>query len=126
MKRYQFIWLLMIFLFLFFSCEQKECDSLKEQIASLEKQNRQLSLQLVNFHQNPRLTVLKRVSSIKETSDNDLLKTIAAKNPDGSINGVVEIPAGSLEKWEVDKKGKDFFLEIRNGKPRIIKYLGVI
>ena len=45
-------------------------------------------------------------------------------NEDGTISMVVEIPAGTNEKWEVTKPEGVFDLEIRNGKPRVINYLG--
>jgi len=46
-----------------------------------------------------------------------------AVNPDGTINAVIEIPAGTTAKWEV---GEDGVLrwEIENGKPRVVEYLG--
>ena len=45
-------------------------------------------------------------------------------NPDGDINVVVEIPTGTLEKWEVVKPGGELKWEFRNDKPRIVQYLG--
>lgn len=47
-----------------------------------------------------------------------------ATNKDKTINIVVEIPAGTNEKWEVTKPDGKLELEYRKGKPRIIKYLG--
>jgi inorganic pyrophosphatase len=44
-------------------------------------------------------------------------------NPDGSVNIVIEIPAGTLEKWEVMDGGL-LKHDMKNGKPRLIKYLG--
>lgn len=43
---------------------------------------------------------------------------------DGDINVVVEIPTGTLEKYEVNKNSGDLQLEVINGNPRIIDYLG--
>ncbi len=45
-------------------------------------------------------------------------------NDDGTVNMVVEIPAGAADKWEVDKKDGSLRWEIKNGRPRIVKYLG--
>ena len=45
-------------------------------------------------------------------------------NKDGSINVVVEITAGTNEKWEVSKPDGKLKLNYKKGKPRIIKYLG--
>ena len=42
---------------------------------------------------------------------------------EGNLNVVVEIPTGTNEKWEVDKKSGNLKLEFRNKNPRIIKYL---
>ena len=44
--------------------------------------------------------------------------------PDGDINVVVEIPTGTLEKWEVDKESGYMIWEFKNGQPRIVKYIG--
>ena len=45
-------------------------------------------------------------------------------NNDGSINAVIEITAGTLEKWELNKISGEIELELINNKPRIINYLG--
>ncbi|OEJ99770.1 inorganic diphosphatase [Roseivirga misakiensis] len=46
------------------------------------------------------------------------------KTVDGLVNVVVEIPAGTLEKWEVSKPSGKLSLNMIDGKPRIIQYLG--
>lgn len=46
-----------------------------------------------------------------------------AINPDGSVNVVVEIPAGSRDKWEVAKDEGDLRWEFSDGKPRVVNYL---
>jgi inorganic pyrophosphatase len=48
----------------------------------------------------------------------------AARTPDGFVNVVVEIPAGTNQKWEVDKRDGVMRWEIKNGEPRVVKYLG--
>ena len=45
-------------------------------------------------------------------------------NGDGSIHVVIEIPAGTLAKWEVDKSDGKLRWEFKKGKPRVVKYLG--
>lgn len=45
-------------------------------------------------------------------------------NEDSTINIVVEIPTGTTAKWEVSKPEGVMKWEIRNGKPRGVKYLG--
>jgi inorganic pyrophosphatase len=52
------------------------------------------------------------------------LAGISATTADGSINVVVEIPAGSVDKWEVDKSDGALRWELRDGKPRKVRYLG--
>lgn len=47
-----------------------------------------------------------------------------SKNNDGTINAVIEIPTGSLEKWEVNKSDGSLKWEFKNGKPRVVNYLG--
>ena len=42
-------------------------------------------------------------------------------NEDGTINAVVEIPAGTLEKWEVTKDGSQKMVVKLNKKLKIIK-----
>ena len=43
---------------------------------------------------------------------------------DGDINVVVEIPTGSVQKWEVEKTNGTLKWEFVDGKPREVKYLG--
>jgi inorganic pyrophosphatase len=45
-----------------------------------------------------------------------------ARNEDGTVNVVVEIPAGTNAKWEVNKEG-ELFWEVRDGAPRIVNFL---
>ncbi len=47
-----------------------------------------------------------------------------AMNVDGSVNVVIEIPAGQTAKYEVNKKTGMLELEQKNGKPRFVKYIG--
>ena len=46
------------------------------------------------------------------------------RNTNGSVNVVVEIPTGTTEKWEVSKPEGQLRWEFREGKPRVVKYLG--
>ena len=45
-------------------------------------------------------------------------------NNDGTINVIVEIPTGTIGKWEVDKSDGNLKWEFKKGKPRIVKFLG--
>ena len=42
----------------------------------------------------------------------------------GGVRGVVEIPAGRLDKWEVKNEDGLLHWDIQDGKPRVVKYLG--
>ena len=52
------------------------------------------------------------------------VKNYDSFNGDGSVNALIEIPAGTLEKWEYNKSTRKIELELINNKPRIINYLG--
>lgn len=54
----------------------------------------------------------------------NLLSDYEPKNPDGTINVVVEIPTGTLAKWEVTKPDGKLEWEFKDGKPRVVQYLG--
>lgn len=41
----------------------------------------------------------------------------------GLVNAVIEIPAGTNEKWELKEDGETFELELIESKPRIVQYL---
>ncbi|MEM7037131.1 MAG: inorganic diphosphatase [Bacteroidota bacterium] len=47
-----------------------------------------------------------------------------ARDADGNINIVVEIPAGTQAKWEVEKESGDLVWERKNGDYRVVQYLG--
>jgi len=75
----------------------------------------------------------KPIVSVKDSTQNQspyvligekhFLKEYEAICENGDINVVVEIPAGTLEKWEVDKKEGSMKLEFVDEKPRIVQYL---
>jgi inorganic pyrophosphatase len=48
---------------------------------------------------------------------------VAPINADGTINTVIEIPAGDIAKFEVTEETGVMSWELKNGQPRIIKYL---
>lgn len=56
-------------------------------------------------------------------SEKNLITSISAKNQDGSINVLVEIPSGTNGKWEVNKETGNLDWEFKNGNPRIVQYL---
>lgn len=47
-----------------------------------------------------------------------------ARAADGSVHVVVEIPAGTDAKWEVTKPDGKLAWQIKDGKPRVVQYLG--
>lgn len=53
----------------------------------------------------------------------DFLRGLDPKPASGLVHAVVEIPAGSDEKWEVKRDGVMRW-DIKDGKPRHVKYLG--
>jgi len=46
-----------------------------------------------------------------------------ARNQDGTINVVIEIPAGTSEKWEVSSDGYSLVNKAKGDKPRVVNYL---
>jgi inorganic pyrophosphatase len=56
-------------------------------------------------------------------SNINLINDYPAKVGNNLINVVVEIPAGTSEKWEVAKPNGQLALNYKKNKPRIIKYL---
>ena len=45
------------------------------------------------------------------------------RDKQGNITAIVEIPAGTNHKYEYNYKSKKYVCEIRNGKPRVVKFL---
>lgn len=56
-------------------------------------------------------------------SRTNLLTNYMARNQDGTINVVIEIPAGTSEKWEVSSDGYSLVHEFKGDKPRVVNYL---
>lgn len=59
-------------------------------------------------------------------SDKHLVHNIEPIAEDGKVNILVEIPAGTNGKWEVNKTTGNLEWEFKNGQPRIVKYLPYI
>ena len=45
------------------------------------------------------------------------------RDKQGDITAVIEIPAGTNHKYEYNYESKKYVCEIRNGKPRVVKFL---
>jgi inorganic pyrophosphatase len=58
------------------------------------------------------------------TKSTNLLTDYLPLCPDGDVNAVVEIPSGTLDKWELNKLNGQIEWEFIDQKPRIINYLG--
>src|SRR5512140_1763719 len=54
----------------------------------------------------------------------NLYTDFAARNADGTINAVIEIPQGDVRKFETDVKTGRLFWELKKGQPRKVAYLG--
>ena len=61
--------------------------------------------------------------SCNTSKDKNYTRDYPPKSEDGSINVVVEIPAGTNEKWELDKQSGQIKQDTLDGKPRVIDYL---
>ena len=64
------------------------------------------------------------VSSRTDTDNTNLLADIIPIYEDGDVNAVIEIPSGTLEKWELNKSNGQIEWELVNNKPRIVNYIG--
>lgn len=53
----------------------------------------------------------------------DLLRDPAPFVDDRSVHAVIEIPAGTLAKWEVKPSGR-LEWDTKDGRPRVVQYLG--
>lgn len=53
-----------------------------------------------------------------------LVDEIPARNADGTVNAVVEIPAGTTAKFEVEPDSGELKWEYREGVPRVVPFLG--
>lgn len=59
-----------------------------------------------------------------ENSPQDHLPDINAIHNDSLVNAVIEIPAGSIQKWELNKSTNKIEWELVDGKKRIVNYIG--
>jgi len=60
----------------------------------------------------------------KAAKQGHLIHSYDAILENGLVNVVVEIPTGTIEKWEVDKETGNLSIERRNGGLRKVSYLG--
>ena len=64
-----------------------------------------------------------KTSLKKNTLNVNLLTGFKAQFADGDVNAIIEIPAGTHEKWELNKSTGKLELEILDNSPRKINYL---
>jgi len=69
-----------------------------------------------------RAQVTPQVSVLK--GEKNFLTGIDPVNVDGTVNAIIEIPAGTTAKYETDTKTGMMELEQKDGAPRFVKYLG--
>ncbi len=67
-------------------------------------------------------TLQPQVSVLK--GERNFLNGYDPVNVDGTVNVVIEIPAGTTAKYMVDLKSGNIELEQKNGAPRYVQYLG--
>ena len=77
---------------------------------------------MLNFFSFLNLVFFILIFTSKFSSSNPI-NEINIKNDDGSYNFFVEIPAGTKEKWEVNKRNGLLELEEKKGRKRVIKFL---
>lgn len=66
---------------------------------------------------------VKAIDAYTLVAEKNFLNDIEPINADGTINMVVEIPAGRTDKWEVKNDGW-LHWDFKDDKPRIVQYLG--
>jgi len=54
----------------------------------------------------------------------NLLTDYIPLNADGDVNALIEIPAGTADKWELNKSTGQIEWEMVDNKPRIVNYIG--
>jgi inorganic pyrophosphatase len=70
---------------------------------------------------------LKMIDDLTIVSTKNFVTDYSPTNADGTLNFVVEIPTGTNAKWEVSSDdGTKLAWEIKDGNPRVIKYLGYV
>lgn len=69
----------------------------------------------------PDVVMVDRMTMVGPES---FLDGYAPRNPDGTVNAVVEIPAGTTAKWEVTDDDGNLHWDVEDGQPRMVQYLG--
>ncbi len=69
------------------------------------------------------LAVYAESPAARQKGELNFLTGFPAVPQEGLVNVVVEIPAGTNEKWQVSKTGESLEWELKDGKPRVVQYL---
>ena len=69
-------------------------------------------------------TGLRATDAYTLVGPHSFLDGYPSRSPQDGVNVVVEIPAGTNAKWEVDKTDGALRWEFRDGKPRVVDFLG--
>ena len=75
-----------------------------------------------DHHKKSESSLLKISEVNGEPVIKNFLKDYKTFNKNGSLNVVIEIPAGTSEKWEVSKETGSLSRDFYMGKPRTIQY----
>lgn len=59
-----------------------------------------------------------------QTPKVNLLTDVEPRFEDGDVNAIIEIPAGTVDKWELNKSTGEVQWETVNNTPRVIDYIG--
>ncbi len=70
------------------------------------------------------LVLLQCACKPAQPVNQNLIKDFKAVTDSGLIQAVIEVPAGSIEKWEVNKNTGKLEWDQENGENRIVQYLG--
>ena len=81
------------------------------------------SLLLTNCRETPKTNAKSETIEVAYDSLH-LISDIEPYLSNGDVNAIIEIPAGTQEKWEVNKATGRLYLEQIQGEDRIVAYLG--
>lgn len=82
-----------------------------------------LSSLIFNSCENSK-TESNKIISENDTKSVNLLTDYIPLYTDGDVNAVIEIPTGTLDKWELNKLNGQIEWELVNDVPRVVNYLG--
>ncbi|MDO6760803.1 inorganic diphosphatase [Tamlana sp. 2_MG-2023] len=77
-----------------------------------------------NSEEKNKKQVPVKPTSEESTKKTNLLTDITPIFKDGDVNAVIEIPAGTVDKWELDKTTGEVTWEMVNNTPKVVNYLG--